>query len=176
MECMVERMVRPCLIVLVLGCAAPDASPPASRAGTSQVSTVYAPQRIDPSRNPQFYAMTVRAHTDGDFVRRHAAARAAGPGGLLPPGVTVDGWLELEGLARLRSSVTGGFGSFRLEIDGVTVADLERGLNATVATAGNGWSTLVVDLPADLVLPGTPFSLVQRREGAASDLEVSLEF
>jgi hypothetical protein len=140
-----------------------------------EVSTVYAPPRIDPARNPQFYAMTVRAHTDGDFARRHAAARAAGPGGLLPPGVTVDGWLELEGLARLRSSVTGGFGTFRLVIDGVTVADLERGLNATVVAAENGWSTLVVDLPADLVLPGTPLSLVQRRQGAPSDLEVSLD-
>jgi hypothetical protein len=164
------------LVALVVACAACVSKAPQASDGALRVASVYAPHRFDPSRNPQLYALTVRALSDADFRRRLAGARAAGPGRLLPPDVTVDAWLELDGLQRLRSSVTGSFQSFRLEIGGQTVADLATGLNVVLVRPGHGWSTLVVELPPDLSVPGMPVTLVQRRAGATSDVELALDF
>jgi hypothetical protein len=175
-----ERLLRVVLfglpVGLLAGCAVPDSPPPTLADGPLQVQTIYAPHSFDPSKNPQFYAMTVQATSDADFARRLAAARAAGPGGKLPPGVTVDAWLELEGLDRLRSSLTGSFETFRVEIAGRTVADLGSRLNVVPEAPVHGWATLVVQLPPSLVLPGTPVRVVQRRAGAATDVELSLDF
>ncbi|MHC5212633.1 MAG: hypothetical protein ACYTG2_18115 [Planctomycetota bacterium] len=171
-----HRLLWIMLVSFAVACAASVPSTRDRDDGPLRVSTVYAPHRFDPARNPQLYAMTVHAESDADFSRRHAAARAAGPGHPLPPGVRVDAWLELEGLDRLRSSITGRFEVFRLEIGGELVADLAAGLNAVARESGHGWWTLEVDLPADLLLPGTPARLVQRRSGAATDLELCVDF
>src|SRR5262249_42033410 len=101
--------------------------------------------------------------TDPPRVEPGDGTRSAAPGPTTA--ATADASTELPGDATLQSTLTfsrrdgvvtissalrGGFDAFRVEVEGVVVADLEWGLNVQSATGAGGWTVVTSRLDPSL--------------------------
>lgn len=126
------------------------------------------------------YSVRARAGCKRAAHEQVAKLLHLGPGSELPGGVRVGVYIEAEPLGGelvIRSSLVDRFDEFRIELDGLPVAELRSGLNVSMLCGGAGWITVTARLPLS-ALPEQRCTLTLSQKGGndTEAAQVSLSF
>ena len=138
-----------------------------------------APLKADPIEGARTYEISVLATSLAEAQALVVPVAYFPTGSSLPNGMAVHFHIEAHienGALVIRSSLADTFDEFRIEINGVTVADIASGLNVEVTHPGGRWTQIVATLPQSLLWESMNLVLHQQGHNDPNEFWKALVF